>query len=333
VHYLLLGPELGRKDQALQKIIQQLKKKHHDLEIKKWFLPDDSMDQIISEARNSSLFADHRLFIVYQAELALAPQVKTLKTFFDSAPPDISLIFLSDEIGRKTKPLEAAFPKKQVTIFWELRADEKISYIQSLFRQKNKTIDDDGISTLLEMTESSSDEMLRTVQQLSLYYKDEQHISKELVESYLFHSKEESFFTLFNALASRELEQSLEILIKLYSTSASQINAAYPILYTQFRRILEVHEYLSLRYSFEESCKKAGVTSKIAQRQIHSATKHYDAASCARIMDCIVDFESDSRQSGTSAHYPLLSSCIYTIVCRSGLRTQTHPEFRIANGW
>ena len=119
--YLFTGPEIGERQDAIQRIRQELTKKYGaSPEEQSFYASETAVSDIVSVLRNGSLFSDVRLILVKNAEsIKKKEDVELLGAYIAQPQEDTTLILISDEIGIDKK-LEAAIPKEQKKIFWEL---------------------------------------------------------------------------------------------------------------------------------------------------------------------------------------------------------------------
>jgi DNA polymerase-3 subunit delta len=127
---LLLGPELGEKLDALEKLRKKLPQ---DAEETSFYAGESSTADIVSVIRNGSLFSDARLFIIKNAEqIKKKNEVELLASYIVSPQTDTLTVLVSEET-KIDKRIEDSVPREDKIIFWELFENKKIEWVISFF--------------------------------------------------------------------------------------------------------------------------------------------------------------------------------------------------------
>jgi DNA polymerase-3 subunit delta len=244
--HMLLGPEKGQKDQYLDNLKKALKKKHGEAPESHRFYPfDTDMSQIISILRNGSLFSSHKLAVILNSEeIKKAADLKMLAQFCKNLPEDVTLVFLSDSIS-VDKRLTALVPGSEKKIFWEMFDNQKMGWVQKYFADQGMKIEPTAVNILLEMVENNTADLREACQKLSFYFNIGDLIQVEDIDNFVYHSKEENVFTLFEKMLLKDLAGTLEVFSKI--TLSGEIDLIYLLsgLMRQIRRVLKVKTALA----------------------------------------------------------------------------------------
>jgi DNA polymerase-3 subunit delta len=149
-------------------------------------------------------------------------------------------------------------------------------------------------------------------------------ITEDDVEQILAHNREESPFTLFNAIsdyvkpASARFESALSILRKIRNSKESngvQFIAGLTWCFRKLKLWQEVNGDGSLG---EFDLKKHGFSSKKMQTQYRNASRIWDYRETNKILAILADTDIQLRQLGTNAEDNLLELMIYSIIIKKG---------------
>jgi len=239
--HMLLGPEKGQKDQYLDNLRKSLKKKYGEEPESHRFYPfDTEMSQIISILRNGSLFSSHKLAVILNTEeVKKAADIKMLGQFCKNLPEDVTLVFLSDSVT-VDKKLAALVPASEKKIFWEMFDSQKKGWVQKYFSDQGMKIDPKAINILLEMVENNTADLKEACQKLSFYFSIGDIIREEDIDNFVYHSKEENVFTLFEKMILKDLSGTLEVFSKITLSGDTDLVYLLSGLMRQIRRVLKV---------------------------------------------------------------------------------------------
>ena len=239
--HLLLGPEKGQKDQYLDNLKKSLKKKYgEDPESHRFYPFDTDMAQIISILRNGSLFSAHKLAVILNCEeIKKAGDLKLLGQFCKNMPDDVTLVFLSDSVS-VDKRLAALVPASEKKIFWEMFDNQKKGWVQKYFSDQGLKIEQKAVAILLEMVENNTADLKEACQKLSFYFNIGDVIREEDIDNFVYHSKEENVFTLFEKMLLKDLSGTLEVFSKITLSGDTDLVFLLSGLMRQIRRVLKV---------------------------------------------------------------------------------------------
>jgi len=304
--FLFLGPELGEKSDAVKSLRKKLKTKSgssSELEEISFYAEETTLNEIVSLIRNGSLFSEERLIIIKNAELIKKKDdAELLAACIKHLESGTTLVLISEE-ARLDKRIEDAVPRENKTIFWELFENKKTEWLSSFFRRSGCSIDESGIRAILEMVENNTDALSRECSRMILFLGNEKTITGDDVEKSLTHTREESAFTLFAAIARGNLPLSLEIRRSL-SASKQSFQAITAALAWCFRRL---RDFLALGKADDFELKKIGITTSRAKADYAEAAKRWSRSDGALAL--IGEYEYLLRSSG-GAWEDILLDCL-----------------------
>lgn len=317
--HLLLGPETGEKERFLDELRTQLTKAiGSPPELSSFYAFDTPVDELLSIVRNGSLFSAHRLVVLKGAEeITKKGDVDLLSDYFAHPAPDATLCLLSDAPGID-KRIEKAAPSGAKRIFWELFENQKRGWVMQYFRRADISISSEACELLLEMVDNNTRDLQRECDKLSLFFAASRAIEEADVESYIYHSKQENVFTLFDRVAAADFAASLEILQSILLSGETNGVALLAGLLWQFRRLHEIRGYLDASYGATEACTKAKVRGKRAQRSYLAGSKNYNARDLENIISLIARYDGFVRGARSGREGLVLELFLYYCIVRRG---------------
>ena len=326
---LLLGPEEGEKSAFIQKIKESLSARLGEPpETTRFYAGETSMAEVVLCLRNMSLFARHRLVIVSNMEeVKRAEDVGFLVEYLASPAADATLLLLSagfaGDIDRKItgdqkKKSPGAVPFEHQKIFWEMFDNQKQGWVTSFFRQRTISIAAEAVDHLLDMVENNTRDMRVECERLALFFGPDTTITLESVEQYIYHSKEENVFTLFDRICERELLSAEEVLDKILLSREAEATQLAGGLLMQFRKLASFKRMVTANYESSEAFPKLRIFSKKNQKTYLEGHRQFSSADIETIVQLLVEFDARFRSVKSDLHGLLLRLMVYYIVRKAG---------------
>jgi DNA polymerase-3 subunit delta len=317
---LLLGPEEGEKAAFIEKIREALAKGGEAPELTRFYAGDSRIADVLLCLRNQTLFARHRLVILANAEeVRKADDVAALVEYAGSPASDATFLIVSSgfasEIDRR---IVAIVPKDAQKIFWEMFDNQKPGWITGFFRQKRITITPEAAEHILDMVENNTRDMRSECERLAQFFGENASIGLEGVEQYIYHSKEENVFTLFERLCARELSSSIEVLDTILLSREADAPQLAGGLLLQFRKLAGLKRMLADNYSAAEAYPKLRLFSKRNQKTYRGGCDTFSMTDIETILQLLTAFDERFRSVRTELHGLLLHLLVYYIVRRAG---------------
>jgi len=317
--FLLLGPERGEKEAFIQTLLQSIRTQtKENPEVHKLYSFERSIHDALSILRNGSLFTRSKVVFYEGVEsLKRKEELEPLVQYIRAPAPDGVLILLSNRPSVEKK-LQDALPESQKKIFWELFDHQKKQWIQNFFQRENISISLEGIELLLELVENNTRDLRQVCQQLADFFREKGTILPEDIEQFLYHSKQETAFTLFERVLEARLDASLEILHKLLLEGEMQ---AVGILISLTYQLRTLRDYLRLRkenYGAQEACAKLRILGKRTQKTYAMGEKNYSLDQAERMVALCADFDEHLRAYRSDYHPLLLELLLYGLIQKKG---------------
>ena len=273
--YLFLGPEFGLRNEAIEKQKIEAEKKFGTLDYHLLYAQDVSLGEVLSILQGGSLFANARFVVLRNAELIKnKDDIELLRNWIEGLKSqkydDVFLFLVSDETS-VDKKLENLIPKDNKQVFWEMFENRKEEWLTNFFAKNGFKIQEDAVAAILEMIENNTEALRNECSRFFLCFEKNHLITEEDVEQILAHTREESPFTLFNAIsdyvkpASARFESALSILRKIRNSKESNAVQFIAGLTWCFRKLKLWQEVNGDGSLGEFDLKKHGFSSKKMQ--------------------------------------------------------------------
>jgi len=285
--YIFLGPELGKKQDA----VNAIKQKHPDAEEFTFYSGETPISTIADTLLNIGLFAASRIVVIKNAEtIKKKDDVELLVSCIKSMEENSLLILLSDEL-KLASSLDDAVPKANRQIFYEMFESEKNKWVQQFFSREGFDIDRDCVATILELVENNTEALKRECSRLIYFLPKGQPVTVEDIEKWLAHNREESAFTLFSRIAIGDLSKALESIAVMLAAkeSAQSILAGLAWCFRKLGDYLFLMETGDVGNSFE--LKKIGLSSPKAKDDYSAAARRYNAEDVEECLSLTAEYD------------------------------------------
>lgn len=331
--YLYTGPEIGTRNEQVESVKSSLIKKFGDVDNYLLYASDSKIEDIIAKLQTDSLFVPATCVVLREAELVKKKDdVELIATWLKNAKGSAVLILVSDEISVDSK-LDKLIPKENKQIFWAMDEARLGSWLSGYFRKNGYSIEPEAVDLILELTENNTEALRVECSRFFLCFPKEHKISEDDVEQILAHNREESAFTLFDAMANpsesptARLESSLSILQKILLTKNNSPVMILAGLASCFRRLELWHSiHAGGAYLDDFALKTKGFASKTARNQYARASRVWSYGQCVAVLAAIAGADSEIRTSGTFLQDTHLSLLLYEIIMKNGGRTAKYES-------
>ena len=278
--YFFPGPETGNKKKeinSIEKILTEIDGQQP--EIYKFYMFETEVSEVMSILRNGSLFSARRIVIIADAGSITKADIKIFLEYMKNPSPEAVLIFLADETpGARNYPSEIAKALKNtdgcLKIFWEMFENNKKSQVINYFRAKGFSIDSEAVDFLVDITEGTSDALKEACGIIVFTAESqgkEKHISEELIEASLEHTRNETVYSLFARFCRRDLTGVLDAYRKITETDAFTGSRIISLLSMQLSTLRDYKVLVSRGYPSDD------IFNKLKIRGGKSAKKSYAA--------------------------------------------------------
>ena len=309
--YIFLGPELGKKQDALNSLKEKIKS---SVEETVFYAGETPASEIADTIQNISLFADNRIIIIKNAELIKKKdEVELLVSCINDIDSQTTLVLLSDE-NKLSAALDDSVPKSNRQVFYELFEREKNEWVRQFFKREGYDINKECIDTILEMVENNTEALKRECSSLIYFLPKGQSITNEEIGKWLSHNREESAFTLFSRIASGDLLKSLESMSVMLSAkqSAQSILAGLAWCFRKLNDYLNLMETGDASNNFE--LKKIGLSSPKTRDDYIAASRRYDTDSVEECLALTAEYELLLRSPVAAMENLLMDRYVLSVI-------------------
>lgn len=338
--YLLTGPEIGERNDYIEKLKADVKKRFGASDDYLFYAADTRVQDVVARLRTESLFCPATVIVLRGAEqIKLKDDIALLGEWVASVTPSAKntspaessvLILVSDAVSVDAK-LEKLVPKEHKKIFWELFEERKEAWVQNFFRKNGYAIDADAVDTVLAMVENNTEELRNECGRFFLCFPQDHVITGADVEQLLAHNREESAFTLFDAMADadssvqKRLEGALQILQKILLTKNGNAVMLIAGLASCFRRLLAWHRlHAAGAYADDITLRQNGFAGKTIRAQYARAARVWTQGQAAGIVALLSKTDMEIRALGTAFVETQLTLMVYEIVVKRGAYTASY---------
>ena len=318
--HLLLGPETGKKRAFVEQIVAAAEARFGDTEVLRAFPYDSDLINLVATLRTPGLFISHRVVLLQEAQDLRAGQALNALADYCREPAAVSTLILTSNGMARDLPaaLTRAVDQARTRVFWEMFENEKQGWLLHYFRTREITLEASACALILELVPADGAALDALCGNLASFVGPGATISAPDIEQFLYHSKEETVFTLFDRVAERDLQGTLETVTTLLLSRRGDAVQIIGALLSQFQRLTELKELVAARTSAAAAMQKLRITSKRMQRTYQEAHRRYSDAEMAPIHRVLVEFDTRTRLLSQELAEPLLQLLLYHVVVRGG---------------
>ncbi len=313
--HLLLGPDEGNKKDFIRSLVSAIENRDGQVpERLVMYAGEQSIGDAVALLRTGSLFHPHQVVIFHGADsIKSAEDQKILQQYSRSPSAEGTLILLSLEQKVPAK-VEGCVPKSNVKIFWEMFANQKEQFVIRRLASARRKIERDGLLLLLESIEGTSDQLAIYSDRLISLFPPEHIITEEDIDSFLFHSKQESVFSLFRAVSERKLERALEILHTLLVLQEMKSFQLIAGVSWQLRRLLSIKERLQRGMAQDQIWSDLKIRGKKNREQLLQACRNYSLAELQDRLRLVSQVDTALRSEKSGVHDHLMHLFVFRFV-------------------
>ena len=329
--YLYTGPEAGQKNEHIAAQKEELKKKYGSSDDYTYYGTDLQMPEVLAQLMTDSLFIPATSVVIRNAEFIKDKKdidaIASWGNSFEKNKKDSTiLILVSDELKVDSK-LEKLVPPANKKVFWEMFEDRKEQWLMDFFKKNGYSIQIDAVSLILEMVQNNTESLKNECSRFFMCLPAGHCITETDVEQILSHNREESAFSLFDAMLEdfnpqKKFENCLSILqkLKLSSSRESELSGTVISGLSYCFRKVALWQMLHQQNAkpSDQELKAAGFSSKTFQKQYSKAARVWTPGQVAAIEAVLAKTDVEIRSSGNVFQFTLLVLMIYEIVVKKG---------------
>lgn len=311
--YLFTGPELGDRNDAVEKVKASHKKQFGTIDEHLFYLIETPLSQVMTILQSGTLFSDGVLIVCKNAELIKKKEdIQMISDWLEDAEPSAVLILISDEITVDSK-LEKLIPPANRKKCWEMFDSDKLPWVMNFFSKNGYRIQQNAARMILEMVENNKQALQNECSRFFVCFPKDHEITEDDVESILTHNREENVFTLFNQMANPSesaqvnLEKSLNILQKIRLSGDNSPVMIIAGLSSCFRKLVLWHKE-----------GEGAIFGKLQQKQYRNAAKVWSLGQATAILAILASTDMEIRSGGNLLQDLMLQKMLYEIILKKG---------------
>ncbi len=294
--YLFTGPENGEKERAVSQILHEYKASSgSEPEIYKFYPFETSVGEIVSLLKNGDLFSDYKFVFIHNADEIKKSEISYLVSYIKD-PSDSATLFLMTDSYKVDSKISSAVGKANSRIFYELFENQKVNWIKGYFRKEDLGISPEAVEMILDLVENRTGDLKVVCERLAAFFKDRGQITEDIIEEYVFHSKEESVFTLFAKMIRNDFAGSIEILHKLALSGSNNPVQLLSGLHWQYSNLLKLKHLLSEGENEQKALASLRIRGKRNQAVYLAAQDRFSLGELESIIILIAAYDKNARE-------------------------------------
>ncbi len=189
-------------------------------------------------------------FYKVEKELTIKEKKEIINIFsrigFKNYDQGTFLIMLNETNEKIPSGLPELLTEEQQIIFWEMFESQKKEWIKQEFKNKNYYIEDEAIFFILDMVENNKQQLTDEINKIIFFIEElkpaDKVVKKILIEDFLYHSKEETPFSLYSSMLECNLTKSLDILKTLFLTNEDNLLNGLVWCHRRFLNAIDLYE-------------------------------------------------------------------------------------------
>jgi len=246
--------------------------------------------------------------------------VEALAAYLAAPAGDATLVLETSELpGAVAAPIVKLIPKPAQVIFWEMYDSAKKGWIVNFFRQRRIGLEPGVVDHILDMVTNNTRELRTECERLALSVGPGATLDLERAEQYLYHSKEENVFTLFDRLAVRDHAGSQEVLDKILLAGDNDPQQVAAGLLWQFSRMVKYRRLVDgEHFNPDEALAALKIRGRRNQATVQAAAKSYRGGDLDAIVALLAELDARFRMGRADLHPLMLQMAVYYITRNGG---------------
>lgn len=336
--WLLLGPELGKKRQLINKIIFETKDalKKDELDIIKFFASDIDASSIAFEIQTTSLFACSRLIRIEQIDSWTASDVKIIASAITSKDANTTIIMSSD-LTKVGVTLEKTVKKSCRIVFWQLSESEYEDYVAKKSQELGLSMHPDAIELIIFLSGENTLELEQLLSQIVVFVNDKHtkklgqsdnnsqvHILREDIESWLSHHKQETVFKLFEEIVESRFEHAFMTLEFLLQSGEHPSQIMAGLIY-QIKNAVQIKQRLQVNESIDSIFQLLNIRNYSSKNQYKKFISNKSTKSLQSMLTICAHTEDQLRSGGNAKYQAIVINMMLYHICM----IYNNPSYKI----
>lgn len=238
--YLLTGQEAYLRKQYRDNLKNALVAPEDTMNLAVFGGKDINANEVIDLAGTMPFFAQRRVIIIENSGWLKSGNDRLVE-FIKTMPETTYLIFVEEEVDKRSKLYKAIASKGYVASCDTPDEATLKKWIMGLFKKENKGITADALTVLLDRTGTDMENIRREVEKLVCYKYYDEGITAKDVEELCTVRIQNKIFDMVEAVADKQQKQALDLYYDLLALKEAPMKIL-ALISRQFNLLLQVRE-------------------------------------------------------------------------------------------
>ncbi len=253
--YLLAGPQSLLIERYIEEIKLVIGEKHPGYQLYTYHTESDSIEEILGNASNYSIFGETKLIVVKKSEKLKKEQILKIENYISSPSSDCYIVFYSNETNK---------PKFKKHSNFELKTFKSVDQIE-------KRVINEAELLGIRLTPKAAHEIQKLIGddlkainnellKISQYFLNKEVIDDKDIQGFISKRVHEDIFQLINSIAGKDKKSSMTVLNELKNINYDPVSVVSTLSW-RFRQIWHLKELLNSNIAENEVIKELKISS------------------------------------------------------------------------
>lgn len=298
--YLLLGEERYFSERCLSQlrhsvVSEELREFNEDI----FYGSEINIEKLIDVLQTLPVMAERRLVILKEAHLLSEKDWAQLDEVKELPKDSVVFVILAHQLDRRKKSIKKWLDWGSVIECVTPQEVARAGWIRSMGQEKGLEFDNEALAYLVQMGSNTLEELDRDLDKLFLFFGQPSRVTIGDVAQVLERSREESIFSLAEAIAKKDRPQALFLFHRLLSQGESEI-ALVALIARHLRILLKIKEGQSAGLKGPALAQKVGVNNYFLPNYAQQAAR-WTETDLARSLVSLADVDRQLKSSPLAA--------------------------------
>lgn len=269
--YLLCGDEAYQRNRYRDYLKNALCKDLDSMNINIYAGKDISVPAVIDASETMPFFADRRVIIIENSGL-FSSKGEQLAEYISEIPPTTYLIFVEEEVDKRSRLYKAVSKDGKVETCEMLRGTDLQDWLLKLVGREKKKISEKAFRLFVEKTDSDMNNMRMEMEKLICYVGDRDSITEQDVEAICTTRVNSKVFDLIDAIALKNQKQALSVYADMLELKEPPMRILF-LIARHFSNLTMVKELKQKGHEKHSIASKIGLQPFVADKYITQASR------------------------------------------------------------
>jgi DNA polymerase-3 subunit delta len=294
--YLLIGEERYFSERCLAHlramlVNEELREFNEDI----FYASEVDMEKVVESLQMMPVMVEKRLVILKEAHLLTEKDWAQLDEVKELNKDTVVFVILAHQLDKRKKSIKKWLDWGSVIECNTPQDAARAGWIRSMAKEKGLELDNESLGYLVQMGGNTLEELDRDLDKLFLFFGEPRRITIGDVAQVLERSREESIFSLAEAVAKKDRPQALFLFHRLHDQGESEI-ALVALIARHLRILLKIKEAQSLGIKGPSLAQKVGVNNYFLGNYVQQAS-HWSESSLASALVALAEIDRQLKSS------------------------------------